>query len=337
MVLLEWRIMWRLAALFAAAVLSAQGCRSREPIWVYTSLYEDAVREMEPLLRGAVPGVEVKFYRGGSERLAETLEAELATGLHRADLLVTADPFLYTRLKDRGQLLPYQSPAAREVPAEFTDPGHAFTTCRILLMAIGYNPDRLAPGELPKTWEDLTSPKWKGKLSMGDPNESGSAFTSVALLSKVYGWGFFEKLRANDLVAASGTNAVLRRIESGERPLGILLYEDILRAQEQGLPVRPLFPKNGILLIPGRLAILRGTHDARAAKKVYDWLLSDEAQRIITGKGSYSPLERIPPPRNARPLRELKASRIRLGAQALAELSGATDDIKRRFDRLFRR
>ncbi len=327
---------FRLAAA-ALVALWAGGCRSKEPIWVYTSLYEDAVREMEPLLRQAVPGVEVKFYRGGSERLAETIRAELETGLPKADVLVTADPFLYTQLKAQGELLPYESPAARDVPAEFTDPEHAFTTCRILLMALGYNPTRVEKADLPGTWEDLALPKWKGKISMGDPNESGSAFTSVAFLSKAYGWGFFEKLRANDLIAASGTNAVIRRIESGERPVGILLFEDILRAQEQGVEVRPLCPTGGVLLIPGRLAIMKSTQNHKGAKRVYDWLLSDEAQGIIARKGSYSPFDRIPPPRNARPWKELEASRIRLGPEALAELSGATDDIKRRFDRLFGR
>ena len=90
------------------------------------------------------------------------------------------------------------------------------------VMVIGYNSDSLNEQAAPKSFLELAAPEFKGKVAMGSPLESGTAFTAVAMLAKKLGWDYFKKLRANDVLAAGGNSAVISRIETKERPIGIV-------------------------------------------------------------------------------------------------------------------
>ena len=58
--------------------------------------------------------------------------------------------------------------------------------------------DKVPAADEPKTWDDLTNPKYKGKLVIGDPSFTSLLVSVVGMMSKERGWGFYEKLRAND-------------------------------------------------------------------------------------------------------------------------------------------
>jgi ABC-type Fe3+ transport system substrate-binding protein len=47
--------------------------------------------------------------------------------------------------------------------------------------SIGVNTKLLTPAQYPKTWIDLGNPMYKGKISAGRPDKSGSAFIQLAL------------------------------------------------------------------------------------------------------------------------------------------------------------
>ena len=53
-------------------------------------------------------------------------------------------------------------------------------------MIIAYNSDKLSAEEAPKSWKDLTDPKWQGKIAMPNPMLSGTAFVAVAALADKY-------------------------------------------------------------------------------------------------------------------------------------------------------
>lgn len=316
----------------ALALLS--GCTKKKQVWIYTSLYKEVIAEMDPGLHAALPDVEIKWFQGGSENVASKLNAELAAGAPKADVILTSDPFWYYELKQKNLLLPYESPAARDVPAQFRDPDHAFTTVRMPVMVMAYNSDVYKPTEIPATWKELSDPKWKNKVSMGSPLESGTNFTMVALLSKLYGWDFFGELRKGELVAAGGNNSVITRMETRERPIGIVLLENILKAQAKGSPVRPIYPTDGVIPVPSPIAILKGSQNPELAKKVYDWFFTQAAQTAIVHGGMYSPLANIPSPQNAKPWAEIQKQQITWTPEVLKEIFNTRDQVKAKFSQV---
>ncbi len=326
--------------LFSAVVLGlaslvlATGCNNKKELWIYTSLYKEVIAEMEPLLKAAIPEAEIKWFQGGSENVAGKVNAELAGGKTKADLILTSDPFWYQELKQSGKLLAYDSAATKDVPSELKDPDHAFVTVRIPLMVMAYHSESLQPDQLPKSWKDLTLPRFNKKLSMGSPLESGTSFTAVALLSRLLGWDYFKDLRKQDLVAAGGNSSVITRIETREKILGVVLLENILKAQAKGSPVKAIYPEDGSIPVPSPIAIMKSTQNPEVAKKIVDWFFSEAAQRAIVKGGMYSPLDKIESPVNAKPWAEVKRQMLPWNSKILAELFSSRDQIKTQFSEI---
>jgi iron(III) transport system substrate-binding protein len=307
------------------------GCTRKNSVWIYTSLYKEMIAELDPKIHAAFPGVDVQWFQGGSENVAAKLNAEMAAGKAQADLVITSDPFWYFELKQAGKLLAYDSPAARTIPAKFHDPDHAFVTSRIPVMVIGYNPEAVGVSVWPKSWKDLRGPAWKDKISLGSPLESGTSFTAVALLSKMFGWDYFADLRRLDAIAAGGNSSVIQRIETMERPVGIVLLENVLKAWGKGSPVRPIYPTDGVIPIPSPIAILKDTTHPDEARRIYDWFFSQEAQQVIVHGGMYSPVPGMESPENAMPWAELEKRLQPWSPVLLKELYSARESIKTRF------
>ena len=326
-----------LASVLTFSVGNSAWSRSKPVLWIYTSIYKEVVSELEKPLQEAVPEVEIRWFQGGSETIASKLNAELLMGRPQADLILTSDPFWYQELKEAGKLENVQSAAAAYVPKDYADPEGAFATVRLCTMVIGYNSKLISAADAPKSWKDLQDPKWKGKIAMGSPLESGTTFSAVALLSKKLGWDFFRNLREQDVLCSGGNSTVLNRIETGERPVGILLLENILKAEGKGSPIRPIYPRDGVIPASSPIAIIKGTHQLPAAKKVYDWFFGVKAQTAIVKSGMYSFHPEVPAHKRAIPLAEAFPSGGDLmpwSPAVLQELFRTREEIKSKFSEI---
>lgn len=289
--------------LLAALTMSALACRvefgpgggearqgqQKKTVWLYTSMYKSVLAELRPLWERALPDVDVEVFQAGSERVAQRFAAEQAAGGSKACLLATSDPAWYRDLAERGELLAYVPPAALKMDERWVDPEGRWTTVRVSLMILATTAD-----QAPTAFHDLDHPRWKNQVSSPDPLSSGTSFTTWTSLEAAYGPDWVRAVRDNGLVAAGGNSAVLSRIESGERPIGVILLENLLLAPHT--PARPIFPTDGAVAVPGPLAIPKGCPNVLAAERFYSWLFSDEAQEVITGGGMHSPVPGAPPP-----------------------------------------
>jgi iron(III) transport system substrate-binding protein len=79
--------------------------------------------------------------------------------------------------------------------------------------------DLIAPADMPKTWDDLVLPKYKGKLVMTDPSFTSLQVGVVAMMSKLRGWDYYEALNRNDVLIVPGNEQAVNLVKSGERPI----------------------------------------------------------------------------------------------------------------------
>jgi iron(III) transport system substrate-binding protein len=296
-------------------------------------MYRHVLDAFEPLLKEKLPQVQVHWYQAGSEKVASRLEAERAAGAVRADVIATSDPFFYERLAREGAFTRYASPNVLRVPRSLIEPDARYAAARLATMVLVHRKGAEAP---PASFVDLASERWKGRVALGDPLTSGTAFTWAVFVQAKYGDGFFEKLRERGAFVAGGNAAVLQKVESGEADAGVLLLENALAARARGSPIEFVWPEDGAVVIPGPVAIFKTTRNPVAAKALVDVLLSPEGQRIIIEKGDMHAVDpRLPGPRGEPGLEPLM-SRAQPWSPELIE-RGLTrgGDIKELFSRAF--
>lgn len=274
-------------------------------VWVYTSMYQAVLDALEPEIEAAFPGVDVKFFQAGSEKVAQRVEAEWAAGGSPACLLLTSDPFWYVDLEERGLLAPHLAPTVLRVDPSLVDRDGAWATARISLMVLAVNGTSVPEADRPASFAALTEPAWRDRFSLPDPLASGTAFTTLAFWLADGGWERVAALDANGMIAAGGNSSVLTRVETAERPVGVLLLENVLPAARKGSPVVPVFPTDGAIVVPGPIALTAGCPNPTAAKAVYDHLMSEAGQARMVAGDMYAALPELDPPPGAPRLEDI--------------------------------
>ena len=150
-------------------------------------------------------------------------------------------------------------------------------------LAVAYNTKKIK--EPPKTWEDLKKPAYKGALGIANPSLSGTAYMAAALLSQEFGWKYFEELRANGAKMGKGSGQVLDDTASGDLVacLGVdyMTYDKMSKGANIALAFMPQ-----MLVFPSPIAIFKNSPNKDAAIKFVDFMLSKEAQQIISDEGT---------------------------------------------------
>ena len=139
--------------------------------------------------------------------------------------------------------------------------------------------------EPPKGWADLQKPAFKGAYGIANPALSGTAFMSVALLEKTFGWKYFEALRANGAKMGKGSGQVVDDTASGDLVASLAVDYITLDKIEKGATLALVYPPE-MLVIPSPITIFKGSPNAEAAKKFVDFVLSKEGQTIIANEGT---------------------------------------------------
>ncbi|WP_374711365.1 ABC transporter substrate-binding protein [Symbiobacterium terraclitae] len=295
-------------------------------IMIYTSIYPDIINLVSPELEKAFPNLKVEWFQGGTEQVTAKMAAEIEAGKIGADLLMVADPSYYVYLKNRDLLMSYKSENFDAVAVDKDTEGYAYTGVRISNVVIGYNTNLVKPEEAPKTFRELTDPKWKDQVVIVDPTLSGTALVSTYALSEKYGWEYFEQLRDNGAVIGGGNSSTETKLVTGEFKVAVILEENLLKVKDRGEPVDIVYPEDGVIIVPSPIGILKTTQNAEAAKAVVDWWLSPEGQKAIVTGWMHSVRTDVESPKGAQPLASFAPGAMKVNWEDLAARSGEVKD-----------
>ena len=281
-----------------AAPASPDKAKITGKLMIYTSIYPDIIEVVKPALKKAFPDLDVQWFQAGTEKVITKVSGEIEAKKIQADLLMVADPSYYFLLKEKNLLLKYDAPNRKDVTAAKDAEGY-WTGVRISNMIIAYNTAKVKPEDAPKTFKELTEPKWKDKVAIPSPLLSGSAYVAVGVIADKYGWDYFTKLRANGAKVEAGNAAIQNKLVTGEYLAGMILEENILKIMAKGEPIKVVYPEDGTIVIPSPIAIFNSTQNPEAAKAVTDWWLSKEGQEAIVKGWMHSVRGDVAPPKGA--------------------------------------
>ncbi|MGH7043088.1 MAG: ABC transporter substrate-binding protein, partial [Acetobacteraceae bacterium] len=189
----------------------------------------------------------------------------------------------YGQLKREGHLAEYTPEAAAKLSpkvASTIDPGYVYPVGGGL-MAIAYNSKIVAPADVPRSWDDLTNPKWKGKLALSHPAFSGFDAALDVWLMRTKGWSFFQALAKNNPLIQRSTFETITALNSGESSVGTMPDEVAIESARKGNPVRVVYPTDGSVLILGFTAILKDAPQPNTARLFTEFLLGTEHAKIM--------------------------------------------------------
>lgn len=305
-------------AIFSGSTIAPSWVYGATEVWLYTSIYKEFITPIQVAFAAKHPEYKVQVFQAGSEKIIAKLEAEFIAQKPQADIVAISDPFYATDLQKRGLLLK---------PADRNDA--ATTNYNSLMVLIAH---RDFPKEKrPKTFSDLERSEFKGLVQMGSPLESGTTFATVAYLSGKLGWDYFKKLSQNGIASSGGNSAVIQKVESGERKVGIVLLENALAAQKKGSPIEIIYPSDGSVAIPSVQFILKDAKAKDGARLFGDFLLSKEAQVLLLKGFMYSVDKKLPPPEGAKSFPEVTKGFTQWTPESIKKTSEQAKEIKNRF------
>ncbi len=271
-----------LCAIACIATLSANAS-AQQKLFVYTSMKESMIGGLKTAFMKKHPDIKVDFQSAGAGKLMAKIAAERESGKILADVLWTSEVPDFYQLKGQDVLMKYMPTEMKSLINPLPDHDGSFTAVRLGTLGIAYNTRHVK--EAPKSWDDLKKPAFKGAFGIANPALSGTAYMSVAVLSKTFCWGYFGALRANGAKMGKGSGQVVDDTASGDL-LGSLAVDYItLDKVDKGANLAMVFPPE-MLVIPSPIAIFKNTPNAEAAKKFVDFVLSKEGQTIIAEDGT---------------------------------------------------
>lgn len=159
---------------------------------------------------------------------------------------------------------------------------------RVPVFAIVYgilvNTNLVKPADEPKSWADLTDPKWNGKILSDDMRALGGGSVMFFVLYDKLGREFHEKLALNHPVWSRELRASERRVARGDYPIWIPMTAGDY-AGLKGLPVKLITPQEGYTYITYDVAVLKNAPHPNAARLLMDFFLTPEAQLIHDEQG----------------------------------------------------
>ena len=209
-------------------------------------------------------GVKVDVFQATTGKVMARLDAEQANP--RADILISASWDTAEDLQKRDWLLPYQSPNAAQVPAQFKTP--YYVAQGISALGIVWNTKSGTPE--PKDWADLAKPEFKDKVTTPDPALSGASLDLLIGLQNAQheqAWKLFDQLKANGMVIAGPNAQALTPVLQGAKAavFGAVDYVSYSSVQD-GEAIKVIFPSTGTVIAPRPMMILKSSKEQKEAK-----------------------------------------------------------------------
>lgn len=260
---------------------SAYRIPESEKLVIYTShkeeVYGPIVKEFEERT-----GIYVEVKQGATLGLFDEIVAN--AGNETCDVIFGGGIENYVAYQD--YLDAYRVSGEDAIDERYRTPNHKWTAFSVLPIVFIYNNKLVYPVGAPRTWEELRTSRWKGKVAFADPATSGSSYTALCTMIQAEGgetdqvMSDFSEVLAGHISDSSGE--VLDEVNSGERLVGITLEETARKRISQGADLSVIYPAEGTSAVPDGTAIVQGAPHRENARRFLDFTVSEDVQRLLS-------------------------------------------------------
>ncbi|PSW19857.1 putative 2-aminoethylphosphonate ABC transporter substrate-binding protein [Photobacterium sanctipauli] len=278
--------MLKKAAIGIVAALASGAVMANSEVTVYTAFESDMLRNYERAFNAQYPDTKINWVRDSTGVVTAKLlaeknnpQADVVWGLAATSLMV---------LDNEKMLEPYAPANLSALSPAFRDSNETphWIGMNAWIAGICFNTVEAEKHglEMPKTWEDLTKPEYKGHVVMPNPNSSGTGFLDVAAWLQTFGeekgWAYMDKLHNNiDRYTHSGS-APCQLAATGETTMGVSFAFRGANLKSQGAPIELIFPEEGLGWDMEAAAKIKGAKNPEEAKQILDFAATLEANQL---------------------------------------------------------
>jgi len=240
-------------------------------------------------------GVKVKVWRAGSEKVLQRTLAEATARRYEVDAIHSSALEMETLHREKI-LQAVASPHSTELIAGALRPHREWVATYLSVWVQAYNTHLVKKEDLPKTFQDLLDPRWKGKLGI-EANVPEWYSTVVMDMGEEKGIRFFRDLAGrNGLSVRTGHSLLNNMVVAGEVPLALTVYNFMAEAaRRKGAAIDWFVLEPAVARMSG-IGIARRAPNPNAALLFYDFMLSTEAQELLVAM-EYAPTRaKVPSP-----------------------------------------
>jgi iron(III) transport system substrate-binding protein len=255
------------------------GAKKEGALAIYTSAQSD---DMGALVAGFEKkyGLKTTTWRAGSEKVLQRAVTEARGNRHTVDIIETNGPEMESMSREKV-LQAIKSPYLPHLIPQALRPHGEWVGTRLNVFVQAYNTKLVKKDELPKTWDDLLHPRWKGRL--GIEAEDQDWLSGVCSeLGEAKGVKLFKDIvAANGISVRKGHTLLTQLVVSGEIPFALTVYNyKAEQLKDKGAPIdwfsigTPIARANGV-------GVVRSAPNPHSAVLFYDFEISEEGQKIL--------------------------------------------------------
>ena len=276
--------------LAALALFTAVSGVSAAEVVVYSARNEQLIKPLFDAYTKET-GVQVKFITDKEGPLMARLKAE---GRNTpADLFMTVDAGNLWQASEEGLLQAVNSKTLKDnIAPHLRDPGNEWFGLSVRARTLIYNTNKVKPGEL-TTYEDLASPKWKGRLCLRTSKKVYNQSLVAMMISEhgeanaektVRGW--VDNLATDPL--PDDTKA-MEAVAAGLCDVTVVntYYFGRLMEKKPNLPLAIFWPNQnlkaahaGVHVNISGAGVTKYARNPQEAVRLLEWLSSDKAQNL---------------------------------------------------------
>jgi iron(III) transport system substrate-binding protein len=226
-------------------------------------------------------GIKVKVWRSGSDNVMRRVITEAAGKRNEVDVVMITSPELEAVHREK-LLQPVESPYFGDLLPGSVPAHKQWATVLMNVWVQAYNTSVIKKEDLPKSYQELADPKWKGKL--GVEAKVFEWYTGVVRdMGEGNGVKLFNEIAGRNGVSVRlGMSLLNNMVVAGEVPLALAMYIDLPeKGKRAGQPI-DWFALEPVMAMGFNVSVARLAPHPNAAALFEDYMLSPETQKLLS-------------------------------------------------------
>jgi ABC-type Fe3+ transport system substrate-binding protein len=271
-----------------------EGAKKEGQVVIYAAVIQN--QAMRPIAEGfgkKYPFIKLSSWRADSEDIVQKAAAEVRANNVVADVIEGTGAG--EEAVEANIVQPYYTPAVAGFAEKYRNSAGLWAPTRLSYYGVAYNTKMVPPDKVPKSYDDLLDPRWRGKMAWRIGSSTG---TALFLTNLRLAWGeakamaYFDRLKDQKIVnfGAGSARTLVDRVIAGEYAIALNIFSHHpLISKGKGAPVNSQL-MDPVASTAATMSVVKGLHHPYSAMLLVDYILSKEGQGILA-RAEYFPVD----------------------------------------------